>query len=91
MSSSSKEKINPSLFSILVEKLLHKLNADNGSLVFIEYDMDVPNPWVPYPLSFATLQQLIKSMGLPSLQKVGQRKSIYQRANIYASQVIIPG
>lgn len=75
---------------IFIEKLLRKLNTGNPRLVFIEYDMDTSNPWVPYPLSFATLQKLIKSIGLPSLQKLGEKKSIYQRANIYASQVIIP-
>ena len=75
---------------IFIEKLLSKLNTGNTSLVFIEYDMDTSNSWVPYPLSFVSLQKLIKSIGLAPLQKLGEKKSIYQRANIYASQVLIP-
>lgn len=35
----------------------------NGSLILIEYNVDVGNMWVPYPLSFPTYQQLAPRAG----------------------------
>ncbi len=56
---------------LFIENLLKKLNAGNSSLVFVEYDINTPNQWVPYPLSFTSLRELIKSTGLPPLKKTG--------------------
>lgn len=35
----------------------------NGGLILIEYNVDVGNMWVPYPLSYSTYQQLAPRAG----------------------------
>jgi ubiquinone/menaquinone biosynthesis C-methylase UbiE len=51
--------------------------------VIVEYDTDTPNPWIPYPLSFRSLQQLFA--GFEVVEKINQQPSKYNRANIYSA------
>jgi SAM-dependent methyltransferase len=59
----------------------------NGCFLLVEYNTDKANPWVPYPLSFATLQKLFEALGYGEIEKLGERPSIYHRASIYAALV----
>lgn len=55
-------------------------------LLFVEYDSDRPVPtWVPWPVSFASLQPLLKNAGWTSLQKLAERPSVYGHSNLYAA------
>jgi ubiquinone/menaquinone biosynthesis C-methylase UbiE len=56
-----------------------------GRLILIEYDMDTPNRWVPYPVSFRSLTKLAARSGFAGAVKIGEHPSIYHRANIYAA------
>lgn len=61
--------------------------AERASWIIIEYDSDVSNPWVPYPLSFNSLKKLFD--GYRNVRKLHERPSVYGRANLYACQVSI--
>lgn len=67
--------------------LLNKLSAyqkQDGCFLIIEYDMDTPNQWVPYPLSYPSLRQLFSESGYASINKIHELPSRYNRANIYS-------
>jgi ubiquinone/menaquinone biosynthesis C-methylase UbiE len=55
--------------------------------VIVEYDTDVPNPWVPYPLSFHSLKELFTKAGFHLIEKIYTLPSRYNRANIYSAIV----
>lgn len=58
------------------------------NLLIIEYDTDQVTPiWVPYPLSFKSLQQLFESQGYTRITKLQTHPSVYGRANIYAALI----
>lgn len=59
-----------------------------GKLILVEYDMDKPNPWVPYPISFISLQALVAEAGFHTVSKIGEEPSVYNRANIYAALIL---
>jgi ubiquinone/menaquinone biosynthesis C-methylase UbiE len=62
------------------------LKAD-GCFVIVEYDTDAANPWVPYPLSFASLKQLFTASGFASITRLNERPSIYRRAVMYSALI----
>jgi SAM-dependent methyltransferase len=51
--------------------------APGGSLLVVEYDTDSPNPWVPFPLPFARLQEAVACAGLPPPRLLDTRPSRY--------------
>jgi SAM-dependent methyltransferase len=58
---------------------------ETGIMIFVEYDSDQSNPWVPYPLSFASLSALLHKNGFKGVKKLGQRPSLFGRAMIYSA------
>jgi ubiquinone/menaquinone biosynthesis C-methylase UbiE len=53
--------------------------------LIVEYDTDQPvRTWVPYPVSYASMKKLF-----PNVQKLGERPSVYGRANMYAAIAVI--
>ena len=55
-------------------------------LLFVEYDSDRPVPtWVPWPVSFETLQPLLKKAGWSTVQKLAERPSAFGHSNLYAA------
>jgi ubiquinone/menaquinone biosynthesis C-methylase UbiE len=72
--------------SALIRDCRSNLKA-HGRFLVVEYDTDKANPWVPYPISVASLERLFAGAGYPSIQMLGTRRSIYQRARIYAALV----
>jgi len=55
-------------------------------LLFVEYDSDRPVPtWVPWPVSFASLQPLLKKAGWTQVQKLAERPSAFGHSNLYAA------
>jgi ubiquinone/menaquinone biosynthesis C-methylase UbiE len=69
---------------------IHKLQnhlATPHQLIFVEYDMDKANTWVPYPLSFSRLEKLFRKLNYKSIEKLHAIPSIYNRAEIYSAIV----
>jgi trans-aconitate methyltransferase len=71
------------LFRMLIKKL-NKL----GRIIIVEYDMERPSPWVPYPLSFSSLENIISSFGWTIPEKIGQVPSQLNRSDIYSAVII---
>jgi ubiquinone/menaquinone biosynthesis C-methylase UbiE len=55
-----------------------------SSFIIVEYDTEKSNRWVPYPISFVSLQKLFAEIGFDA-EKIGEQKSIYQSAGMYVS------
>ena len=66
--------------------LIKKLNKP-GRIIIVEYDMDRSNPWVPYPLSFMSLEKIINSLGLTAPEKIGQVPSQLNASDIYSAVI----
>ena len=54
------------------------------SFLVVEYDTDASNPWVPYPVGFASLSRLFSSVGFRT-ERLSSRRSRYQRAPLYSA------
>ena len=50
--------------------------SDDGYFLVVEYDRDVSNPWVPYPVSLVLLQNLFSSFNY-TVRKLQQIQSRY--------------
>ena len=44
-------------------KLIHDYLVPNGCLILVEYNSDLGNTWVPYPLSFHSWRSLAEKVG----------------------------
>lgn len=64
---------------------MRKLLKPGGRIIFVEYDTDQPNPWVPYPISFLSLLAFAKANGIHDITKLDEEPSIYDRAEIYSA------
>ncbi len=60
---------------------------DRPKFLIVEYDTDKPNPYVPYPLSFLTLQKLFQNAGFYSIVKITERPSLYSSGKMYSAIV----
>jgi trans-aconitate methyltransferase len=65
--------------------LLHSLLKPNSRLLIVEYDTDSPNRWVPFPVSFISLEKWAKNAGFRNVKRLKERASIYQRATMYSA------
>jgi ubiquinone/menaquinone biosynthesis C-methylase UbiE len=72
--------------SVVLLRLRNLLKA-TGRIILIEYDTSESNRWVPYPISYVTLQKLFKS-SFSSIEKIGETKSMYGRADIYSALIL---
>ncbi|MBR9922623.1 MAG: class I SAM-dependent methyltransferase [Bacteroidetes bacterium] len=70
-----------------LQKCLDKLNP-NGRFLLVEYDTEVGNPWVPYPISYKRLNQLLKPFAARQIKKLGERPSAFGGKNLYACEVL---
>jgi trans-aconitate methyltransferase len=52
--------------------------------LMVEYDTDLPNPWVPYPVSFVTIKKLFTELGFHSVKKINEKKSRYRAGHMYS-------
>ncbi len=71
----------------LLEKIKKSLN-DNGFFLLVEYDTDISNFWVPYPVSFLSLKQIFNDVGYDSVIKINEMPSRFNKANLYAAIII---
>jgi ubiquinone/menaquinone biosynthesis C-methylase UbiE len=66
---------------------LRKHVKPGGRLVLVEYDMDKPNTWVPYPLSYVSLQKLAERSGMAQVTRLASAPSVYQ-GSMYSALVL---
>lgn len=59
-----------------VKRIANYLNEKRKFLI-IEYEADIPNPWVPYPIGFNKLRELFASCGYGSVKKINEKPSVY--------------
>lgn len=68
-----------------IELVFSKLKPA-GRLIAVEYNTDVPNPWIPYPISFESLLKLSTSNNY-YIKKLNEASSKYQTGGIYSALI----
>jgi ubiquinone/menaquinone biosynthesis C-methylase UbiE len=69
--------------SSFLKKVKQTLKA-SGKIIIIEYNREHSNAWVPYPISYQSLEHLAHDVGA-EVEKIGSTPSKYQEANIYSA------
>ena len=75
-------------FVIDKESFLRKLRAKlttDGKLLVIEYEMEKGNTWVPYPIGFKKLSEIVQRAGFPSLKRLKEVPSVYDNRMMYSA------
>ncbi|MEK6476906.1 class I SAM-dependent methyltransferase [Catalinimonas sp. 4WD22] len=67
----------------LLSRLLQYIRPAGG-LLLVEYDTLKANPWVPYPIDFQHMKSLLQSLGIKQVEKLGERRSLYNASPMYA-------
>nr|WP_295870667.1 class I SAM-dependent methyltransferase [uncultured Chitinophaga sp.] len=67
----------------LLRQLSRQL-APGARWVFVEYDTDAANTWVPYPIRRNALQALLAAEGFSRMTFLGERPSVYRSGRMYA-------
>jgi ubiquinone/menaquinone biosynthesis C-methylase UbiE len=57
----------------------------SAKIVLIEYDTEKSNVWVPYPITYQSLESLAHRLGAISVEKIGSTPSKYNEATIYSA------
>jgi hypothetical protein len=65
------------------------LVRSHGRIVIIEYDREMANRWVPYPLPIDRLGHVMNRAGLASFEIVTRRPSAYQGV-MYCAVGLVP-
>ena len=60
-----------------------------GVFLFVEYDTELANRWIPYPVSQRTLKTLFEGWG--EVRLLGTRPSAFRQVSIYGAVVRITG
>jgi len=68
-----------------VLKRVYDILRPEGVLILVEYNTDKSNPWVPYPLSFATWKVLAGEAGFVQTSLLGRQPSSFMK-EFYAAQ-----
>jgi ubiquinone/menaquinone biosynthesis C-methylase UbiE len=56
-----------------------------GAFLIVEYDTDISNPWIPYPINFEQLKKLFKNVGFSCVKKITEKPSRFNRSNLYSA------
>jgi len=59
-----------------------------GRLLLVEYDLRLPLPWTPFPISFARLEALAAEAGLAPPQQLGRRVSPSSGVAMFAAVML---
>ena len=68
--------------------LLKKMKSylhENGYFLIVEYDTEIANHWVPYPISFLSLKKMFNDAGYSSVIKINERPSAFKKGNLYSA------
>jgi hypothetical protein len=71
---------------LLIERLKKKMDA-MGRIIIVEYDMDVSNAWVPYPIRFSKLVTFFQECEFSFIKKLHEVPSQYHKAMIYSALI----
>lgn len=66
---------------------LEKFFASNNYFVIIEYETDISNQWVPYPIRFSQLKSLFLKLDYEKVSNIASRKSIYSQCDMYVATI----
>ena len=66
-------------------KKVKQILKPSAKIVIVEYDREKSNTWVPYPISYLSLERLSHDLGVESIDKIGSTPSKYHGANIYSA------
>lgn len=72
------------------ETLIRKLErafAGDRKFIIVEYDTNISNPWVPYPVSYLALRGLFYKAGYTSITQLGEKPSAFNRGNLYGMMI----
>ncbi len=69
---------------VFIKKLTKHLKSA-GQFIIVEYDTEQSNQWVPYPISFTSLQKAFSPAGFNDIKKIGERRSVYRAGKMYAA------
>ncbi|RAJ80034.1 methyltransferase family protein [Chitinophaga dinghuensis] len=70
------------------EALLRQLATQmrpEAVFIFVEYETQQANPWVPYPIPFQELTRLLHRVGFAQSTYLGDRPSVYRSGKMYAA------
>jgi trans-aconitate methyltransferase len=56
-------------------------------VIIIEYNTSTANQWVPYPLTFDDLREMMLNHGFDHVIKIGEEPSRYNVGNIYSALI----
>jgi trans-aconitate methyltransferase len=59
--------------------------VSTGNLLIVEYELHTASQWVPYPIPFESLQDLLAREGFKNVYRIGERKSLYGAHMMYAA------
>lgn len=61
---------------------------DKGLFLIVEYNTDQSVPvWVPFPISFVSLQSLFRGAGFNDVRLLNERPSVYGHAPLYSAVI----
>ena len=69
-----------------LEKTKRNLH-ENGCFLIVEYNTEIANHWVPYPISFLSLKKMFHDAGYSSVIKIHEIPSAFNRGNLYAAMI----
>lgn len=70
-----------------IEKMKNHLNK-NGCFLNVEYDTEISNHWVPYPINFLSLKKNFRNRVFSSVTKINERPSAFNRGNLYSAMIV---
>ncbi len=72
----------------LLERLKGWLRPD-GTLIVVEYDIELPNPWVPHPVPYRRFVGMAEAAGFTGARLLAVRPSRYHR-RVYSATAAAP-
>jgi ubiquinone/menaquinone biosynthesis C-methylase UbiE len=57
-----------------------------GCFLIVEYDTEISNTWVPFPVNYNSLKTLFEKEGY-RVEKLKEKSSIYRKENIYSALI----
>jgi SAM-dependent methyltransferase len=66
---------------------LHALLRPDGRLVVVEYEQQLPVPWIPFPTPYERLEELCRTAGFAPATQVGTRRSPSSGRSMYCALV----
>ncbi|HEY8936315.1 MAG TPA: class I SAM-dependent methyltransferase [Cyclobacteriaceae bacterium] len=58
-----------------------------GKIIVVEYEMENPNAWVPYPIPLLELNELMSNVGFSAVTKLAEEPSVFNPAKLYSALI----